>query len=474
MAELVELVTSDPVVSSVSSFSTNRILQLKQLLEFVSSKDQFKWKGNAEELAELISLILETDERPQLSEDPAHNLLSFKILNIIVKWWKKTLTIAIQGKEHRMFKDKLVDLLKLKSSSDANRLTIAEENGGNMGQVRSDTESSAIFNGISPLLTDQTPEGHISKCSGCSVLEVEFRKLKSDMVRIQELLNEPKNNMQMSAEVNNVAEIERLKELLQEQKAENSVLKGKVAQLQNERDSLTTVIRILNEESNKSEEELSFPTKSACKSASSSPETGHDNGPFKKVEKKKKKQKDQSKTAQSPRKGISQKKTKISILGDSMIKDLIGSKMSSSRSVSVKSFSGAKTSDMKHYIVPTLSTPPDEIVLHIGTNDIIHSSAQQIIQNISEIGDIISEASSETKVTISNIITRSDNVNLHQKIDECNAEIASLVSQKGWSLIDNSNLDSTCLNGSGLHLNNKGIFCLASNIIKHIRSKSGN
>ena len=239
------------------------------------------------------------------------------------------------------------------------------------------------------------------------------------MARVQEVLNEPKNNMQMSAEVNNVAEIERLKELLQEQKAENSVLKGKVAQLQNERDSLTTVIRIVNEESNKSEEEeLSLPTKSACKSASSSPETGHDNGAFKKVEKKKKK--DQSKTAQSPRKGISQNKTKISILGDSMIKDLIGSKMSSSRSVSVKSFSGAKTSDMKHYIVPTLSTPPDEIVLHIGTNDIIHSSAQQIIQKISEVGDIIFEASSETKVTISNIITRSDNVNLNQKIDECN------------------------------------------------------
>ena len=249
------------------------------------------------------------------------------------------------------------------------------------------------------------------------------------MVRVQEVLNEPKNNMQMSAEVNNVAEIERLKELLQKQKAENSVLKGKVAQLQNERDSLTTVIRILNEESNKSEEELSFPTKSACKSASSSPETGHDNGAFKKVEKKKKK--DQSKTDQSPRKGISQKKTKISILGDSMIKDLIGSKMSRSRSVSVKSFSGTKTSDMKHYIVPTLSTPPDEIVLHINTNNIIHSSAQQIIQNISEIGDIISEAPSETKVTISNIITRSDNVNLNQKIDECNVEIASLISQKG-------------------------------------------
>ena len=150
--------------------------------------------------------------------------------------------------------------------------------------------------------------------------------------------------MQMSAEVNNVAvsEIERLKELLLEQKAENSVLKGKVAQLQNGKDSLTTVIRILIEESNKSEEELSLPAKSACKSASSSLRQNMTMAPSRKSKRKRKRKRINPKTAQSPRKRISQKKTKISILGDSMIKDLIGSKMSSSRSVSVKSFSGAK------------------------------------------------------------------------------------------------------------------------------------
>ena len=56
---------------------------------------------------------------------------------------------------------------------------------------------------------------------------------------------------------------------------------------------------------------------------------------------------------------------------------------------------------MKHYIVPTLATRPDEIILHIGTNDIEHSSSQQIVKGISEIGKIITEASSRIKVTIS-------------------------------------------------------------------------
>ena len=50
------------------------------------------------------------------------------------------------------------------------------------------------------------------------------------------------------ANVNSFAETERLRELLQEQKLENAMLWEKIAQLQNERDSLTTVIRILNEE----------------------------------------------------------------------------------------------------------------------------------------------------------------------------------------------------------------------------------
>ena len=55
----------------------------------------------------------------------------------------------------------------------------------------------------------------------------------------------------------------------------------------------------------------------------------------------------------------------------------------------------------------------------ICTKEINHCSAQQFVKNISEMCNTITEASSKTKVTISNI-TRTDNVNLSQKIDECN------------------------------------------------------
>ena len=54
-----------------------------------------------------------------------------------------------------------------------------------------------------------------------------------------------------------------------------------------------------------------------------------------------------------------------------MIKDIKGWKMSrSTRKVVVKYFSGAKTKDMKSYVVPTVEQKPDNIMLHTGTNDL--------------------------------------------------------------------------------------------------------
>ena len=38
--------------------------------------------------------------------------------------------------------------------------------------------------------------------------------------------------------------------------------------------------------------------------------------------------------------------------------------------VVVKSFSGAKSSCMNHYIQPTLDQQPENIIIHCGTNDL--------------------------------------------------------------------------------------------------------
>ena len=54
-----------------------------------------------------------------------------------------------------------------------------------------------------------------------------------------------------------------------------------------------------------------------------------------------------------------------------MINDIKGWKMSShTRKVVVKHFSGAKTKDIKSYIIPTVEQKPDNIILHTRTNDL--------------------------------------------------------------------------------------------------------
>ena len=41
-----------------------------------------------------------------------------------------------------------------------------------------------------------------------------------------------------------------------------------------------------------------------------------------------------------------------------------------SKKVVVKSFPGATTEDMEHFFKPILRKKPDNVVLHVGTNDI--------------------------------------------------------------------------------------------------------
>ena len=54
-----------------------------------------------------------------------------------------------------------------------------------------------------------------------------------------------------------------------------------------------------------------------------------------------------------------------------MVKEIEGWKMSSrTHKVVVKHFSGAKTKDIKSYVIPTVEQKPYNITLHTGTNDL--------------------------------------------------------------------------------------------------------
>ena len=71
---------------------------------------------------------------------------------------------------------------------------------------------------------------------------------------------------------------------------------------------------------------------------------------------------------------------KITIVGDSTLRMLNPTRLRRNlkKSVSVKTFPGARLKDMKHYINPTLESLPECIVIHAGTNDLKNKSTEMI------------------------------------------------------------------------------------------------
>ena len=74
------------------------------------------------------------------------------------------------------------------------------------------------------------------------------------------------------------------------------------------------------------------------------------------------------------------------------------------------------------------------------------------------------------KVTISNIIYRSDNGKASLTVKTVNDHLEAL----NIDIVDNRNIGGNCLNNSGLHLNSTGYGKLAINFIKKMKTLSKN
>ena len=75
-------------------------------------------------------------------------------------------------------------------------------------------------------------------------------------------------------------------------------------------------------------------------------------------------------------------KPTIVIAGDSIVKDVKEWLMSRDKRLKVNSFSGANIEDMEDFLTPIIRRKPDEIILHVGTNDLQNDSPGMIANNI--------------------------------------------------------------------------------------------
>ena len=107
----------------------------------------------------------------------------------------------------------------------------------------------------------------------------------------------------------------------------------------------------------------------------------------------------------------------VYIVGDSMLNGLDERKMKKGNgNVKVRAHPGATVTDMLDYLKPISRKQPSHLILHAGTNDIKSQTPVEIIGNFEKVKDMIVNESPETRLVISSLILRNDNIELNSKI----------------------------------------------------------
>ena len=109
------------------------------------------------------------------------------------------------------------------------------------------------------------------------------------------------------------------------------------------------------------------------------------------------------------------------------------------------------------------------MVIHSGTNDI--TNKVNTLQKIRKVINAIKEndVNDEIEIVLSSVIHRDDQ-DVEDEMNELNKKLVNLCKGKGMHFIDNSNIKSSSLNRSKLHLNKSGTALLTKNFAKMVHS----
>ena len=407
--------------------------RFKHLLSWDEKQSLFKWKGSLEELQNFSKEILESDVSPTVSISDRSSSLKSKLVTLVL--FNNTETLQIQGPESTVVKNELRKLLCL---------PVHEE---------------------SVILVSEKDAAIMSEPYNChEKLHGELDHLKGEVKSIWAYLKESK---QSTGEIQKLQfENNRLRDFISSLKEENM-------KLIQERDSLTFALQIVSREAMNQRPTASSPTNTSNNDTISQgevsvtpcdntrPNERTDQSEWQVVSKKKKKSKTKKQrneaqsNANDSKDSVPEKVSTTLLIGDSMIKNVQGTKLGEAvgHRVVVKSFSGATTKAMKDYLKPNLELSPDQVVLHVGTNDLKQKAPRHLADSIVDLARQI-EKTSETAVAISELISRRDELN--EAVKTTNKHLKSYCRQNGWNFIQHQNITEKELNRGGLHLNFKG------------------
>lgn len=177
----------------------------------------------------------------------------------------------------------------------------------------------------------------------------------------------------------------------------------------------------------------------------------------------------QKEKSMSDNKSKSTVKKQAVIIGDSILNGVNERGIKSKNfSVSIQPYSGANSNDIVDYIKPIIRKSPDNIIIHMGTNDLKKNI--NTIENLEKICDYSKNNSKNTKIVISTLTIRADDKELGKKAKELNVSLEKFAEKSGFEIINNNNIDESCLSKKKLHLNQKGKSYLANNYMKFLNN----
>ena len=158
----------------------------------------------------------------------------------------------------------------------------------------------------------------------------------------------------------------------------------------------------------------------------------------------------------------------IILIGDSIIKHIEPRKLTKKK-VNKYTYPGKTSEDIEAELgtIKNNSTP-SHVIIHAGTNDIPVESAEVCAKKIESLVLKTKSKFPSSKIEVSGITTRQD-IEVGQNINKVNKKLEDLSKKHNISFIDNCNINNTCLNNSMLHLNAKGSAFLATNFIRFLK-----
>ena len=123
--------------------------------------------------------------------------------------------------------------------------------------------------------------------------------------------------------------------------------------------------------------------------------------------------------------------------------------MSRTHDVKVRNQGGLKLEQLENLLRQEIKYNPDEVITHVGVNNIEFESEEDIRDKFANINDSFYDM---TKLTFSGIIRRSDKPFLNQKIDSIKCQLEKMCLNQDYDFIDNNNIKFGHLNRGDLHI----------------------